>query len=68
MEQSAKLKEVRECYHMTGAFDFLLKIAVSSMEEYSDVMLKKLSELPGLGAIQSVFVLNEVKNDKAYDI
>ncbi len=52
--------------NMTGAFDFLLRIAVSNMDEYSKVLIKKLSNLPGIGVFTSFFVMQEVKNETAY--
>jgi DNA-binding Lrp family transcriptional regulator len=61
-----KLSEVMECYHMTGAFDFLLKIAISDMNEYNDVLMNKLSKLPDVGMMQSFFVMSEAKNETAY--
>jgi len=61
-----KLNEVMECYHMTGAFDFLLRIAIADMDEYNQVLMKKLSKLPDVGNLQSLFVMSEAKNETAY--
>jgi Lrp/AsnC family leucine-responsive transcriptional regulator len=61
-----KLKEVMECCHMTGAFDFLLRIAIRDMDEYNELLMKKLSKLPDVGVMQSFFVMSEAKNETAY--
>ena len=61
-----KLPEVMECYHMTGAFDFLLRIAIADMDEYYIVLQNKLSLLPDVGVMQSFFVMSEAKNETAY--
>ena len=61
-----KLDEVMECYHMTGAFDFLLRIAICDMEEYNQLLMKKLSMLPDVGTMQSFFVMSEAKHETAY--
>lgn len=61
-----KLTEVMECYHMTGAFDFLLKIAIADMDEYNHLVMDKLSRLPDVGMMQSFFVMSEAKNETAY--
>ncbi|HEX3387157.1 MAG TPA: Lrp/AsnC family transcriptional regulator, partial [Mucilaginibacter sp.] len=37
-QEVAKVSEVMECYHLTGPFDFLLRIAVRDMDEYNDVL------------------------------
>jgi Lrp/AsnC family transcriptional regulator, leucine-responsive regulatory protein len=61
-----KLNEVLECFHMTGKFDFLLRIAIRDMDEYNEVLLNKLSSLPHVGKLQSSFVMSETKNETAY--
>ncbi|MBC7398835.1 MAG: Lrp/AsnC family transcriptional regulator [Mucilaginibacter sp.] len=61
-----KLPEVMECYHMTGAFDFLLRIAIADMDEYYALLQSKLSKLPDVGVMQSFFVMSEAKNETAY--
>lgn len=61
-----KLPEVMECYHMTGAFDFLLRIAIADMDEYYLLLQNKLSKLPDVGVMQSFFVMSEAKNETAY--
>ena len=68
MEKAKALDEIMECYHMTGAFDFLLRIAVADMDEYSKVLMKKLGNLPGVRHFESFFVMSEVKNETAYSI
>lgn len=55
-----------ECYHMTGAFDFLLRIAIRDMDEYNKVLIEKLSKLPDVGNMQSFFVMSEAKHETGY--
>ena len=66
MDASVKLPEVMECYHMTGAFDFLLRIAIRDMDEYNKVLIEKLSMLPDVSNMQSFFVMSEAKHETAY--
>jgi DNA-binding Lrp family transcriptional regulator len=66
MNEAVKLPEVMECYHMTGSFDFLLRIAIRDMDEYNLVLMKKLSMLPDVGTMQSLFVMSEAKHETAY--
>jgi len=68
MTEVVKLAEVMECYHMTGAFDFLLRIAIKDMDEYNKLLMKKLANLPGVGMMQSFFVMSEAKYETAYAI
>ena len=63
-----KLAEVMECYHMTGSYDYLLKIVVNDMNAYHDFILNKLAKLSNIGTVQSSFIMTEVKFDTAYPI
>lgn len=57
-----KFEEVMECYHLAGSFDFLLKILVRNMDDYSIFVNKKLARLPNIGVVQSMMVLEKVKH------
>lgn len=58
----AKIPEVLECYHVSGEFDFLLKILVEDMAGYEAFVREKLSLITGIGRIQSCFVLGTAKH------
>ncbi|MBI5660788.1 MULTISPECIES: Lrp/AsnC family transcriptional regulator [Ignavibacterium] len=60
-KQINKLDEVLECYHVAGEEDFILKIAVSSIEEYENFILNKLIKLNGVSKVNTKFVLSTVK-------
>lgn len=53
--------EVTECYNTSGNYDFLLKIQVSDMKQYREFILNKLGTIESLGSIESVFVMETVK-------
>lgn len=61
-----KLNEVMECFHMTGSYDYLLKIVVDDMKAYHDFILNKLAKLANIGTVQSSFIMTEVKYSTAY--
>jgi DNA-binding Lrp family transcriptional regulator len=61
-----RFSEVMECYHMTGQYDYLLKVVVKDMDAYYNFMIDKLATLNNVGTVQSFFVLNEAKKDLAY--
>ncbi len=63
--QVHKLEEVTECYHISGDYDYILKINVRDMEAYRDFMVTKLTAIAHIGSTQSSFVINEVKNTTA---
>ena len=59
--QIKKLDEVLECYHVACEEDFILKIAVSSIEEYEKFILSKLTKINGVSKVNTKFVLSTVK-------
>ncbi|WDF77154.1 Lrp/AsnC family transcriptional regulator [Mucilaginibacter sp. KACC 22773] len=68
MAEAVKLTEVTECYHMSGAYDFLMRVAISDMEEYSQILLKKLARLPGKPHFESFFVMTEAKRETGFAV
>jgi DNA-binding Lrp family transcriptional regulator len=58
-----KLRAVMECSHLTGKFDFLLKIAVRDMDEYNQLLMQTLSKLPNVDNMESLFVMSQPKQE-----
>jgi Lrp/AsnC family leucine-responsive transcriptional regulator len=56
-----ELREVIECYNISGEFDFMLKVVVENMDAYYDFHVNKLSQLENLGQVQSTFVMSIIK-------
>ncbi|MDJ0839483.1 MAG: Lrp/AsnC family transcriptional regulator [Acidobacteriota bacterium] len=54
------LPEVLECYHLTGEFDYLLKIVVRNRKEL-ERFASKITPIPGVARIQTSLVLTDVK-------
>jgi len=61
-KQINNLKEVTECFHISGDYDYILKICVENIQEYRDFMVTKLTTLKHIGSTHSSFVIAEVKN------
>jgi len=66
--QVAKLEEVHECFHISGDYDYILKIYVRDMEEYREFMVTKLTTLQHIGSTHSSFVISEVKNTTEFTL
>jgi len=64
--QVVKLDEVLECFHVSGDYDYILKICVNNMEEYREFMVTKLTTLQHIGSTHSTFMIGEVKNTTAF--
>ena len=57
----AELHEVLECHHVSGDYDYILKIVVRDMDEYRLFLVNKLTALEQIGSTHSTFVISEVK-------
>ncbi|GHA33389.1 AsnC family transcriptional regulator [Salinimicrobium marinum] len=60
-----KLTEVLECFHVSGEYDYILKVMVKDMQAYREFMLNKLTALKHIGSTQSTFVISPVKSTTA---
>ncbi|MFT7072913.1 Lrp/AsnC family transcriptional regulator [Patiriisocius sp. Uisw_017] len=62
------LNEVLECFHVSGDYDYLLKVVVKDMDDFRIFMINKLTSLKHIGSTQSSFSINEVKNTTSITI
>ena len=62
------LDEIMGCSHVSGNYDFLLKVAVSDMNEYQSFVINKLSTIEGISNVQSSFVMEELKNETEFSL
>lgn len=62
------LKEVIECYHVSGRNDYVLKIVANGMEDYRDFLVNKLAKIEGVSNVNSSFILKELKEGTAIEL
>ena len=62
------LNEVLECHHVSGDYDYILKIVVKDMEAYREFLVTKLTTLQHIGSTHSTFMISEVKNTTVVNI
>lgn len=55
------MEEVVSCHAMTGAYDLLLQVVVTDLEQLSNVVLKKLMHIRAVRDVHSSIVLNTIK-------
>jgi DNA-binding Lrp family transcriptional regulator len=60
----ASFPEVLECYHVTGEYDYLLKVVVRGRKDLQR-LVSLLTPVPGIGRIHTSLVLTDVKNESA---
>lgn len=56
-----ELPEVLECYHITGDYDYILKVVVQNRLELQQFLMDKLTPIPGIERIYTRVVLTEIK-------
>lgn len=60
--------EVMEGYLMTGQFDFLLRVVCADLAAYEGFLREKLTQVEGVGSIESSFSLGQVKHSRVLPI
>ena len=57
-----QMPEVLECYHLTGEFDYLMKVVVHNRQDLERFVMQRLTVLPGVARVQTGIVLSAVKS------
>ena len=61
----AEMPEVLECWHVTGDFDYILKVAVRSRGDLQRFILDRLTPVPGIARVNTSLVLGVEKSTTA---
>jgi Lrp/AsnC family leucine-responsive transcriptional regulator len=65
----AGIPEVMECLLITGqAADYQLKVAVKDLDAYQELLLKRITGIPGVSGVHSSFVLRRVVDKTAFPV
>jgi len=59
--------QVMECHHVSGNFDFLIKIVADDIKQFYNFINQELSDIEGISTIHSYFVMNSFKDTTAYE-
>lgn len=60
--------EIMECFLMSGAFDYLIRVVAADTQDYERIHKQYLSRFPGVARIQSSFALRTVCKKTALEI
>ena len=55
------MPEVLECHHLTGEYDYLLKVVVRNRKDLERFVVGQLTPMPGVARIHTSLVFTEVK-------
>ena len=61
-EHVVTLPEVLERYHITGDYDYILKVAVKNRQHLQRFLMESLTPLPYVARLHTRIALHEVKN------
>ena len=57
-----EMPEVIEFYIISGAFDFMIKVAAESMDDYYNFHVNKLGQVENIAQVQSTFIMGVIKS------
>lgn len=60
-EAVTQLPQVLECHHLTGSYDYLLKVVLRNRKDLEYFTIETIASLPGVNRVQTSLVLSEVK-------
>jgi len=60
-QEVLKLDEVVACYSVAGGADFLLQVVAKDLDTYAEFAMAVVRRLPRIKAMQTTFVLKEIK-------
>jgi DNA-binding Lrp family transcriptional regulator len=66
--QVQTMPEVLECHHITGEYDYLLKVVVRNRKHLEQFILETLTPIQGMDKIRTSLVLSELKTTTAVPI
>lgn len=63
VEVIQQIKEVTECHHVTGPFDFILKVYVKDIKAYETLIMEKISKIPYVKTFQTMMIMSTSKKE-----
>jgi DNA-binding Lrp family transcriptional regulator len=64
----AEIEEILDCYLMTGATDYLLRVVMADLDAYEAFVRTRLHAIPGIAAIDTSFAYGLVKRGHVYPL
>lgn len=55
------MPEVLECHHITGEYDYLLKVVLRNRKHLEHFLTETLTPIPGMDKLRTSLVLSEIK-------
>jgi Lrp/AsnC family leucine-responsive transcriptional regulator len=62
------MREVTECYNVSGDFDYMLKVYARSMKDYQEFIINRLGTIDNISSVESTFVMEQIKQTSGLPI
>ena len=62
-QEISLIKEVTECHHVTGQYDFILKVYVKDIKAYEELIMNKISKISAVKTFQTLMILSTSKKE-----
>jgi DNA-binding Lrp family transcriptional regulator len=63
-----RFEEILECHLTTGQADYILRVVARDVADYDNIHRNCLARLPGVSAMQTIFVLRSIRERRGYPI
>jgi len=63
VDEVKRIKEVTECHHVMGQFDFILKVYVRDIKDYERLIMEKISKISVIKTFQTMVILSTSKKE-----
>jgi Lrp/AsnC family leucine-responsive transcriptional regulator len=63
-----QFQEVLECYHMSGDYDFIIRVATANKQAYHEFLMNKLFAILSVGKVQTTLIMKVAKTGGALPI
>jgi Lrp/AsnC family leucine-responsive transcriptional regulator len=68
IESIRAMREVTECYNVSGDFDYMLKVYARSMKDYQEFIINRLGTVDNISSVESTFVMEQIKQPSGLPI
>lgn len=63
LKEIDSIKEITECHHVTGQYDFLLKAYVKDIKTYEQLIMEKISRISVVKTFQTMMIMSTSKKE-----
>ncbi len=68
-EEAVKaIPNILVCYHVTGRFDYILRVVAKNLKQLGILVKERIASMPGVGKTETFLVFSEIKNDNGYPL